>query len=699
MYKLIRFVSLNKKTKKEQLNMEKRQYSFLVDIGKTMIDTNRISSEGKDSQRLYCKCGASKEIKNKAKRFVVKKHDTTVEDKHSVESIKCDKCSTVYDQKNKIFLLIPDEDEIYKINFKIEEKNGDVFLLREKIFARFNSSNDKLNDNIVRTDFIKFNKKTQKTSIFLSKPTLDKSMTQQKQTDANDTSEEVGLGKIQRLDHFFSYYDFASYFGLTNIFSFFNKIDEVISDLDQIKKMVPTIAYTYNNRELIEEVNQNTGESTTFINEDSGYGDGKKNKKSLNIGSYLSRFVELSKVFLCVADFPSITTILLTKKAIFFKDFIHSKNILSADIYTKNGATSPGKILEITMNYDTNGNLKAPLDNKRVNPNKEADSDLTTSYLRVSPLIYKNIMSPSDIDVLLSIYRKRYLTKTDIETLFQNYEADRLYKFYRALDRERIDDNIPFYIKQIKHILNRELDNVQNGQTNFIHLYTDTLRTMGLLELNENYIYNIKDVTELKKVHDDLAARFNAIKDAKKAEFYKKSVEEFKEMNMVVGDVGFSVVSTLENLNKEGMTMGHCVYTYLDKVINRNYLAVHVQHLISNERATLGLIRNSSSLEFEQLKGYQNSRATGEMIDSVIEFLQINKIKSSNRGDLTKSPGSQKRMHDYLSDEEVAKIKKQRAEKEEKEKEKAKKEGREYVPTYVDNSSKNKKKGIFGNLW
>jgi len=681
--------------------MEKRQYSFLVDIGKTMIDTNRISSEGKDSQRLYCKCGASKEIKNKAKRFVIKKHDTTVQDKHSVDSIKCDKCSTVYDQNNKIFLLIPDEDEIYKLNFKIEEKDGDVFLYREKIFARFNSSNDKLNDNIVRTDYIKFNKKTQKTSLFLSKPTLDKSMTQQKQSDVNDVNEEVGLGKIQRLDHFFTYYDFASYFGLTNIFSFFNKIDEVVSDLNEIKKMVPTIAYTYNNRELIEEINDNTGESITFINEDSGFGDGKKIKKQLNIGSYLTRFVDLSKVFLCVSDFPSITTILLTKKAVFFKDFIHNRSILSSEIYRKHEATSPGKILEITMNYDTTGNLKVPIDSKRVIPtsNKEVDVDYDSNYLKVSPLIYKNIISPNDIDVLLNIYRKKYLTKTDIETLFQNYETDRLYKFYRALDRERIDDNIPFHIKQIKHILDRKLDNVESGQTNFIHLYADTLRTMGLLELNDNYIYKIKDVKELKEVHDDLAARFNAIKDAKKAEFFKKSVEEFKDMNMVVEDVGFSVISTLENLNKEGMTMGHCVYTYLDKVINRNYLAVHVQHLISNERATLGLVRNGNSLEFEQLKGYQNSRATGEMIDCVIEFLNINKIKSSNRGDLTKSPGSQKRMHDYLSDEEVAKIRKQRAEKEEKEKEKAKKEGREYVPTYVDGSSKKKTKGLFGNLW
>ena len=680
--------------------MEKREYAFLVDIGKTMIDTNRISSEGKDSQRLYCKCGATKEIKNKIKRYVVKKHDTTVEDKHSVESVKCDKCSTVYSQNNKVFLLVPDEDEIFKINFYTEVKGGDIFLYREKYFANFNTSTDKLEDTIKRVDFIKFNKKTKKTTIFLDKPSLDKSLTQQKTTDNNNVNESVGLSKIQRLDHFFTYYDFAatSYFGLSNIFTFFNKIDEVVADLDQIKKLVPTISYTYNNREVIEEINPINGDVNSYTNENSGYGDGKKYKKPLNIGSYLARFVELSKVFICVADFQSITTILLTKKSTFFKDFIHSKNVLSSDIYTKHDATSPGKIIEISMNYDSNGSVKPAIDSRRINPNAEEGED--TNYLKVSPIIYKNIVSPSDLETLLSIYRKKFISKTDIETLFQNYETERLYKFYKSLDRERIDDSIPFSIKQIKHILDRNLDGAQEGQlqTNYIHLYTDTLRTMGLLELKENYIYNIKSNKELKDVHDDLAARYNAIKDAKKAEFYKKSVSEFKDLNTTIDDISFTVISTLENLNKEGMTMGHCVYTYLDKVIERNYLTVHVQHLISNERATLGLSRTNGGLNYDQLKGYQNSRATGEMIDAVIEFLKAKKIKQAgNSSDLSKSPGNQKRMHDYLSDKEVMEIRQKRAEKEQKAKKKAKVEEKEHVDSAT--ATAKKKKGFLDNIF
>jgi len=692
--------------------MDKKQHSFLVDIGKTMIDTNRISSEGKDSQRLYCKCGASKELKNKARRVVVKKHDTTVEDKHSVESIKCDKCSTVYDQNNRVFLLVPDEDEIYKITFKVEEKGDIISLLREKTFSRYDSSTDKLNDSIIRTDYIKFDKKSKKTNIFLSKPSLDKTMAQAKQSDTSDVNEEVGLSKISRLEHFFMFYDFASYVGLTNVFNFFNKVDEVVADLNQIKKMVPTINFTYNNRELFEEINPKTGDIVTYINQDSGYGDGKKIKTKLNVGGYLSRFVELSKVFLCVADFPSITTVLLTKGASFFKEFMHSKNILNSSIYKKLEATSPTRILEVSMNYDTNGMLKSGdteakqkvasvSHTKKASENIVRVEDENPNYLRVSPLIYKNITAPSDIELLLSVYRKKYFSKTDIETLFQNYDPARIYKFYRNLDKQRIGDNIRFTLKNIKHILDRNLDDVAKGQnSDYLHLYIDTLNTMELLELPDNYIFQIKENKQLKEIHDDLAARYGAIKDAKKAEFYKKATKEIEKINTVIDDVKLHVVPTLEDLNKEGMMMGHCVYTYLDRVVNKNYVAVHVQHQISNERATLGLMRNGSTLEFDQLKGYQNSRASRELIDAVIEFLEINKIKGSSRNsDLSPSPGSQKRMSDYLSNEEVEEIRKKRALKEKEEMEKAKKEGREYTPKYTESGSVKRKKGVFGNLF
>ena len=72
--------------------------------------------------------------------------------------------------------------------------------------------------------------------------------------------------------------------------------------------------------------------------------------------------------------------------------------------------------------------------------------------------------------------------------------------------------------------------------------------------------------------------------------------------------------------------MQHCIYTYLNRICERGYLAINVTHKLSKERATAGFFRNGEKLELDQLKGYYNSRATSEMIQAVMEFCKKNKI-------------------------------------------------------------------------
>jgi hypothetical protein len=683
----------------------KQEDSFLVDVGKTMVDTNRISSEGKDNQRLFCKCGATKQLTHKARRLLVKKHDTTVEDKHSIEEFSCDKCKTVYNKNNRVFLLVPDEDELYKVHFRCEDSKDFLTLFRDKVFAKFDSPSGVLHHSIVRTDIIKFNKKTKESNIFLSKPSLDKTMAQQKQSDASDIKEEIGLGKISKLEHFFQYHDFAMYFGLIEIYNFFSQLSPYVADVEKIKVLNPKIKFCFKNFEIIEK--DVDGQNTPFLYEESGYGDGKKELRRLNLGGYLSRYLDVSQVFLCVTDLPYITTVLLTKGEKFFVDFLHSKNILHSKVFKKLDATSPIKIVEVALNYDNNGQLRELDKTTLKTPIAKDKIEESDSYLKLSPLIYKNITAPTDMDILLSVYRKKLISKSDMEVLFTGYEPNRVYKFFRNLEKQRSVDSKKFTLRHVKHILDYSIDDVQKGQNgDYLHLYLDTMNTMDLLELPVNYIFkNIKNNIELKTVHDDLASRYNAIKDQKKAQFYQKAIQELGAINTVIDDIAFTVVPTLEELNKEGMNMGHCVYTYLDKVVNKSYVAVHVQHTISNERATLGLVRNGNSLGFDQLKGYQNSRATREMIEATVEFLKKNDIKTNggSSSDLSANTGYTKRMHDYLSDAEVAEIRRKRAEKEKTEKakrDKAQKEGIEYAPEEQEKTvNKKRKKGILGNFF
>jgi hypothetical protein len=666
--------------------------TFIVDIGKTMVDTSRLASDGKDRQKLFCRCGHSQTFNHKIKRNIVKNQDTTVEDKQSLDTIKCDKCKTLFDGANKVNLLVPDKEGIFSVsyeNFNWINASGEKIstLKKVKYFAKYSSSSDKL-VLLSKTDTIRFNHSTKKFSIFLVQPGADDdsqiSGGSSESKNYENVSEMLSLNRLTRLEHFFRYFEFVTYVNLEEAFLFFQSIEGFVIDLQEIKK-IPSISHIYKCHEVIEETGK-SGSPELYQMQDSGYGDGRMVKKKLSVGSYLANLQDLSKSFVAVTSFPSIATILLTKGREFFFELLHSSNICNPNVYYMNGATYPTKIAEVSTNFDRSGVLKklketksSDEDTKRKREIKKevADGGEDRNYIKISPVIFKHIKSPTDMDILLNVYHKGYVTKQDIESILQAYDPDRTYRLFRQLDKHSRND-IEIVPKHIHHILKDKLDEHKTGHSDFLSIYTDTLRSIGLLELGEKYIFKIKSYKELKDSHDDLAARYNAIRDAKKSEFYVKSVNEFNHLNCVIGDVKFEVVPTLENLNKEGMTMGHCIYTYLNRICEKGYLAVHVQHIISNERSTLGLVRNVRNvLEFEQLKGYQNSRASAEMIECVIKFCKSHDIPTSkgHSSDLSPNTGYTKRMHDYLSDKDVEKIRADRKKKQDAEKKKKEADG------------------------
>lgn len=645
--------------------MSKKQtkpYAFLVDVGKTMIEQNRMVSEGKDKQKLYCKCGGEITLNAKVRRNVVRNHDTTTEDKSSLDSITCRDCSSVISETNKVNLLRPDMEEIFDIKYSmttfINSKGEEVITLRKtKGFAFYQQAKDEL-AILYKTDFIKYNKTTRQTYTFINQPANDDitSNAAANSKDSANVSEAVCLSKLDRMSTFFKFYEFVFYSGIDQAFNFIVEVTKSVPDAESAKR-IGFVAFAHKNSEIIYETDSQ-GYQQMFQMKDDGFGMGVKAKKRLNVGDYLTRLRDMSELFFSMASFPSIATIFMTKDYKFMRNLLTSEHKCNPNVYKFHEATFPAKILEVSTNFSTNGSKR--------NSEKNRPADF---YLKISPVIYKNIREALDMSVLLNVTSKGYLSKTEIETLFQQYERERLYKLFKAMEKQ-MRDEIRLTMKHVIHILKANIDNTPNE---FLQHYVDTIRAITNLEMEPNYIFGAKNYKEMKEMHDDLAARYNAVKDKEKAKFYLKAVADFPNANMVIGDVEFTVVPTLEGLNKEGMTMGHCVYTYLSRVCDRKYLAVHVQHLISNERATLGLYRNSD-LEFDQLKGYQNSRASHEMIEATIEYMKKNKISNKhNNSDLQPSPSSQKRMQDYLKDEEVAKIRAER----EKEARKKKAEGRD----------------------
>jgi len=630
--------------------------TFFVDIGETMVGSKNIG-QGKDKQKMFCKCGHSQSFDYKIKRSLVKNVDELIEGEESVEKITCKECGRVYDSHNKICLLTPDKEELFYVKFFIEQivnyKLETINVLyKEKDFVLYDKKSDEL---IFRKnmDFIKVNTITNDVDVLLNQPLNDNNVLKSEDLQ-NAIYTNLTLNNLYLLETFFKFYRFVKYEGLECSFEFLKILDKNIVDLDKMKKE-SFVNFIYNNHK-IESIKNKEGDFEPFQMVPSGFGDGKFVKKPLNVGNYLDNLQQLSTLFFSIINLPSLTTVYLTKGYQFLDSFLSSSKVCNRCVYIQHKATHPTKIIEISINY-----------NKIGEPEKETvdTNGEKRSYLKVSMLLYKNINNAQDFKILLEIVSNNILDKKDLETLFQKYDNDRLYKLFGQLTKTRRQD-MHLNFEQINHILKYNLDDLRSD---FLTTYVDTIRMMGLLEINQKEIFKIKTFKQLKDIHDDYTARYNAVKDLKKAEFYKKSITVFNNMHgVVLDDIEFTIPQDIESLNKEGLKMGHCIYTYLTKVCDQNYLAVHVEHTISNERATMGLIRKGESLEIEQLKGYQNSRASAELINTVIKYCKMQKIKC-NPGlvnDLHPQESYRKRMSDYLSDEEVVKIRQDRNNEKEK---------------------------------
>ena len=228
-----------------------------------------------------------------------------------------------------------------------------------------------------------------------------------------------------------------------------------------------------------------------------------------------------------------------------------------------------------------------------------------------------------------------------------------MYKLFKQLTKSRRGMDTALELRHIEHILKCKLD---IGKNDFLTTYADTMRTIDLLDLRDKHIFKCKDFDSLKEMHDDLSARYNAIKDEKKAEIFIKSVEPFKKLNSKIGDVEFEVVPNTEKLNLEGLQVQHCIYTYLNRICDRKYLAINVTHKLSKERATAGFHRTGDKLELDQLKGFYNSRATAEVIHSVVEFCKKNKINTKGAYDLNPEPSRERPMPGQLSTKELKEL-------------------------------------------
>lgn len=629
--------------------MSTKKPSFIVDLSASMVvskisEDSNVSSKG---QILYCKCGNVQRFKGKLVRNVIKNYDELTEDSESLKSITCTSCNRVYDNLKKLYLLEPNLRELYSVDYGLEvkEEESSFTIKRVKGAVEYCSSKDALMFNksvdILEVDLLK-----KQSRIKLSTPSVIdlKSIDALSKSDENKVIDDgdlnVDITNVKILEEFFAYSDSINYSGFENILKSLDLTKVHIKDLDKFDSVY--FIDFIKSKSKIEIEKSESGSIEYYQNLDSGFGDGKMVKKKLNLGDYLFNSMNGYKLLLSVLSFESASCIIHTKGYNFFKMWSESNYIHNPRLYADRKSTNPHSIIEMSM---------------RETYNKHADGSDLSRYLKISSTIYNSIKLMSHMDTLNKAYYYKLTSKNQLEFLLQNYELDRVYSvLHSILNNQRVTDDVLLEFKNIKHILDNKIDEGND----YVVIYMDTIRVVDLLEVKPKVLFKCKNYNQLKELHDDYSARYNAMKDAKKAEFYSKSVSSFIKLNIQIGDVKFEVVETAERLNLEGLQMHHCIYTYLNRICEKKYIAINVTHLITKERATAGFVRVGDKLELEQLKGYYNSRATQELIESTIMFCDKNKInvKNTYSSDMTPSKDRQRMMPGQISEEELFKIRK-----------------------------------------
>ena len=627
--------------------MDKVKPSFVVDLSKTMIIDYSNLEQGEDRQKLFCNCGSSQEYSQKIVRNIVLNHDELTEDGESINSISCHSCKKEYNKENKLYLLSPDSEELYRVDYSLEDLDDKISIIRKKNFAKYSNKGIKYKQYV---DSIILDKKTNKVTLNLTPPFESEYFSGKNNKNLiNDVyGKSIDLTNVLVLEEFFFYKESIIYSGLNCCFEFIDFVKNLIKDFPKFKEDIPFVNHIFSENSKIEEV---SNENFIYYYQmcDSGFGDGNLIRKKVVPGDYLFNTLNCYKLLLSVLSFESSSTIILTKGYLFFKKWIESNFITTPEIYNKENSTNPNKIIETSLKYNKSGDLRLEFGS--------CNNDI--SLFKISSTIYNSLRNMDDLNTLSKIYCNGFLKKNEMEELIQKYNNRKLYELLNNVLNKRVED-IQLEYRHIEHILKNDFKPTKDSENFFSHdflsLYLDTIRVIDLLELKDKIIFKSKDFISLKEVHDDYTARFNAMKDLQKAKVYKSSVKDFLELNCRIGDVEFEVVESSEKLNLEGLQMKHCIYTYLNRICEKRYLAINVTHLITKERATAGFTRNGNTLKLEQLKGFYNSRATEEIIICTQEFCHKNNINIQSSYDLTPDKTRQRLMPNQMTEEELSAI-------------------------------------------
>lgn len=690
------------------------KHSYIVDIGGTTFKPSKFNTTGYgvDNQELFCTCGGRHKYNQKIKKDVLIINIAIFQNEDNLESIKCPHCQAIYNQENQLAILEPGVGVLKDINYYLKTHkliNGQkiIRLVRERFYAIYDEKDQNVKEQSV-FDELNYNYETKKITIFINNSVFKDSFIEKILDPTNDASgsnknllsifktnisNDISFNSLIQIKQFFNFNVDIAYSNLEFCFHFLNEVGSTLIDFNKIKSEQYFISKLWENHKIILEKKEIASGKTIYkryiyTDDEFSFGDDKV-KIELQPSTYLGCIYSSAVILFSINCLNELITIFLTKKYIFFNSFISSEHIVNPNVYKLYKATNPLKIFEISTNYTRTGKLKVNKDFTA--PTKELakkaeTKDLTknaekeeiydvTKYLKITNLIFNKISQVNDIKYLKSFSQKNYVSKLELEQLLQKYDSSDLFQVFCFLGESDRKNEIKF--KNVEHIIRHKLH--IGFERDFLTYYCDTVKTISnivstqnkvvsyinthpkisktekeslgvYLSVKESDIFEVKNSKDLKKIHDNYSILYSVFQDAAKVEAYAHSIEKHKDINDEVDFFQFEVIPSAYELQREHKVMGHCINTYIDKIIREEYLAVRVVDKISNEHSTLGLNVSKKIITFDQLKSYQNSRSSQYLIAAVNKFFNLKNIDSSQGSTWDLQADGTKSMRDSRKD-------------------------------------------------
>lgn len=222
---------------------------------------------------------------------------------------------------------------------------------------------------------------------------------------------------------------------------------------------------------------------------------------------------------------------------------------------------------------------------------------------------------------------EKFLSKEQIETLTKYCSEADLEKFFFHLHFNFGDGQVLTF-EQIEAFLKSGL----YVNPEMLQMFIDITRMSLLLPETEaapykNYDEICQSEEKLVSVHDELITHHKPVIDAKLAEKYIEAMTPYQNfLKEDFEDITVELIATLDELNHEGSFMNHCIATYYNIVINKQYVGFRITNNTNEARLTLGCIRHNDDLYFNQLKGWGNHPADKESCIQVIKFCKKHHI-------------------------------------------------------------------------